>query len=151
VQKNRFDARVPPPYSRSATITLPSGPSADTLVLARYAERLLNRLWEPGTVYHKAGVVLDGLEPPSSGQQLGLFEAATAPATTPAELLADRMPLMNTLDNLNQRFGRGTVRLASAIPALATMVGHQRPPWQGQAKWQSPAFTTRLEDLMTVK
>jgi DNA polymerase V len=30
VQKNRFDPRVPPPYSRSATLTLPSGPSADT-------------------------------------------------------------------------------------------------------------------------
>jgi len=29
VQKNRFDARVPPPYSRSATLTLPAGPSAD--------------------------------------------------------------------------------------------------------------------------
>jgi DNA polymerase V len=93
------------------------------------------------------GVVLDDLEPPTSGQQLGLFETATAPV----ELLADRMPLMNTLDTLNQRFGRGTVRLASAMPAPAIMVGHQRAPWQGQAKWQSPAFTTRLEDLMTVQ
>jgi hypothetical protein len=70
-------------------------------------------------VYHKAGVVLDGLEPPSSGQQLSLFEAATALATTPAELLSDRMPLINTLDSLNQRFGRGTVRLASAVRTCA--------------------------------
>jgi DNA polymerase V len=33
VQKNRFDPRVPPSYSRSATLTLHSGPSCDTLVL----------------------------------------------------------------------------------------------------------------------
>jgi DNA polymerase V len=102
-------------------------------------------------VYHKAGVVLDGLEPPSTGQQLGLFEPPTLPSAKPSEQPADRLPLMSTLDALNQRFGRGTVRLASAVPAPAIMVGHQRPPWQGQAQWQSPAFTTRLEDLMTVK
>jgi DNA polymerase V len=151
VQKNRFDARVPPPYSRSATLTLPSGPSADTLVLARYADRLLSRLWEPGTVYHKAGVVLDGLEPPSSGQQLGLFETPSSPSAASDTPLTDRLPLMSTIDTLNQRFGRGTVRLASAVPTPASMVGHQRAPWQGQAQWQSPAFTTRLEDVLTVR
>jgi hypothetical protein len=42
------------------------------------------------------------------------------------------------------------VRLASAVPAPAIMAGHQRALWQGQAQWQSPAFTTRLEDLLTV-
>jgi DNA polymerase V len=54
---------------------------------------------------------------------------------------------MATLDKLNARFGRGTVRLGSAVPAGAAGV---RPPWQGQAQWQSGAFTTRLEDLLTV-
>ncbi|QNP54515.1 DUF4113 domain-containing protein (plasmid) [Hymenobacter qilianensis] len=24
------------------------------------------------------------------------------------------------------------------------------PPWQGKAQWRSPAFTTRLEELMLV-
>lgn len=147
VQKNRFDPRVPPPYSRSATLTLPNGPSADTLVLAQYAQHLLSRLWEPGTVYHKAGVVLDGLEPPSSGQQLGLFETPAArPAPVPT-VSSERPQLMATLDGLNARFGRGTVRLGSAVPAGPAGV---RPPWQGQAQWQSGAFTTRLEDLLTV-
>lgn len=151
VQKNRFDPRVPPPHSRSATLTLPGGPSADTLVLARYAAHLLARIWEPGTVYHKAGVVLDGLEPPSSGQQLGLF-AAPAAVVVPAApaLVTKRAELMAQVDALNARYGRGTVRLGSAVPAPAVMAGHTRPPWQGQAQWQSPAFTTRLEDLLKV-
>ena len=147
VQKNRFDPRVPPPYSRSATLTLPSGPSADTLVLARYAQHLLRRLWEPGTVYHKAGVVLDGLEPPSTGQQLGLFEAPVARPASVAQLRSERPQLMATLDSLNARFGRGTVRLGSTVPPGPAGA---RAPWQGQAQWQSGAFTTRLEDLLTV-
>jgi DNA polymerase V len=114
VQKNRFDPRVPPPYSRSATLTLPSGPSSDTLVLAQYAQHLLRRLWEPGTVYHKAGIVLNGLEPPSSGQQLGLFEAPVARVEPVAVARNERPQLMATLDGLNARFGKGTVRLGSA-------------------------------------
>ncbi|MBJ6146037.1 hypothetical protein JAO77_21750 [Hymenobacter sp. BT559] len=43
-----------------------------------YASSLLRRLWEPGTAYHKAGVVLDGLEPPRTGQQLSLFSPPPA-------------------------------------------------------------------------
>lgn len=147
VQKNRFDPRVPPPYSRSATLTLPGGPSADTVVLAQYAKHLLARLWEPGTVYHKAGVVLDGLEPPSSGQQLGLFAAPVVPVQPVPVLTSERPQLMATLDSLNARYGRGAVRLGAAVPAGP--VG-ARAPWQGQAHWQSGAFTTRLEDLLTV-
>ena len=119
-------------------------------MLARYAERLLARLWEPGAVYHKAGVVLDGLEPPSTVQQLGLFEMPAA-APKPMSIAPDGAQLMASLDKLNARFGRGTVRVASAIPRPAAMAGQQRAPWQGQAQWQSPAFTTRLEDLLTVE
>jgi DNA polymerase V len=149
VQKNRFDPKVPPPYSRSATLTLPAGPSADTRVLAQYASHLLRKIWEPGTTYHKAGVVLDGLEPPTTGQQLGLFAPAVAAPAAPAPpAQADRPQLMATLDELNARFGRGTVRLGSTVPQGPAGV---RPPWQGQAQWQSPAFTTRLEDLLTVR
>jgi DNA polymerase V len=148
VQKNRFDPRVPPPHSRSATLTLPNGPSADTRVLAQYAGHLLGKILEPGCTYHKAGVVLDGLEPPTTGQQLGLFAPAIPVAEAVAKVSADRPQLMTTLDGLNARFGRGTVRLGSAVP---TTLVRGRAPWQGQAKWQSGAFTTRLEDLMTVK
>jgi DNA polymerase V len=146
VQKNRFDPKVPP-YSRSATLTLPSGPSADTRVLAQHAAHLLDKLWEQGTTYHKAGVVLDGLEPPTTGQQLGLFAPTIPLAAKPMQESGDRPQLMATLDNLNARFGRGAVRLGSTVSPGPVGV---RPPWQGQAQWQSGAFTTRLEELLTV-
>jgi DNA polymerase V len=158
VQKNRFDPRVPPPYSRSATLTLPGGPSADTLVLARYAHLLVGKLWEPGTTYHKAGVVLDGLEPPGTGQQLNLF-SPPPPASQLANIREEKQPqvsrpnLMSSLDALNQRFGRGTVQLATMLPAPANVNPADnscRPAWEGKAQWRSPAFTTRLEDLLLV-
>jgi DNA polymerase V len=147
VQKNRFDPRVPPPYSRSATLTLPGGPSADMRVLAQYAGHLLDKILESGGTYHKAGVVLDGLEPPTTGQQLGLFAPVTLLAETAAEVSADRPQLIATLDGLNTRFGRGTVRLGSTMPAGPAGVPAL---WQGQANWRSGAFTTWLDELLTV-
>lgn len=58
-------------HSRSAVLTLPL-PTSDTRELTAWAAQLLARLWEPGTVCVKAGVVLAGLEAPG-GQQLRLF------------------------------------------------------------------------------
>jgi DNA polymerase V len=154
ISKNRFAPNVAPPFSRSATLTLPAGPTADTTVLLGYARAMLNRLWEPGTAYHKAGVVLDGLEPPGAGQQLGLFDQTPARVVQPAKpaLLTERPGLMASLDALNARFGRGTVKVATALPAasLAPTENNSRPPWEGKAQWRSPAFTTRLEDLLLV-
>ena len=155
ISKNRFAAHVLTPFSRTATLTLPAGATADTTVLLGYARALLSRLWEPGTAYHKAGVVLDGLEPPGAGQQLNLFAPAPGPLVLPEKraVLSQRPGLIASLDALNERFGRGTVRVEAAVPALGhlgTVGSGARAPWEGKAQWRSPAFTTRLEDLMQV-
>ncbi|WP_370551402.1 Y-family DNA polymerase [Hymenobacter sp. BT559] len=144
ISKNRFgpDAGAAGGHSRSAVLTLPV-PTSDTRELTARAGQLLARLWEPGAVYVKAGVVLAGLEPPG-GQQLGLFETAVAAKRAPVEPRGSQ--LMATLDGLNERFGRGTVRLAAALGPK----GGGPAPWQGQAAWRTPAYTTRLEDLLTV-
>jgi len=57
-----------------------------------------------------------GLEPPTSGQQLGLFEAPVARAEPVAAVSSEWPQLMATLDEMNARFGRGIVRLGSAVP-----------------------------------
>lgn len=155
ISKNRFDPHQLPPFSRSATLTLPGGPTADTGILLSYARAMLTRLWEPGTAYHKAGVVLDGLEPPSLAQQLELFGAASGPTKGPESAarsgLMERPALMSSLDALNQRFGLGTVRMASAALSPTPVNQLARAPWEGKAQWRSPAFTTRLEDLLIVR
>ncbi|NML65927.1 Y-family DNA polymerase [Hymenobacter sp. RP-2-7] len=149
ISQNRFAPGAEPGgHSRSAVLTLPV-PTSDTRELAARAGQLLGRIWEEGAVYVKAGVVLAGLEPPGRGQQLGLFgggPAAPAPVAAPVGP-APGAALMAVLDGLNERFGRGTVQLAAALgPA-----GSGPVPWQGQAAWRTPAYTTRLEDLLIVK
>jgi DNA polymerase V len=81
--------------------------------------------------------MLDGLEP--AGQtQIPLFEAAPV-SEKRARLLAE-------LDALNRRFGKGTVQLT----ATALAPSQQVAPWEGQAQWRTPQYTTRLEDLLRV-
>ena len=130
------------------------GPAADAggghsrsavLTLTARAAQLLVRLWEPGAVYVKAGVVMAGLEAPN-GQQLGLF-GETLPLAAGAAVEGRSAQMMAALDGLNARFGRGTVQLAAALGPK----GGGAVPWQGQAAWRTPAYTTRLEDLMIVK
>ena len=146
VSKNRFGpaAEVGGGHSRSAVLTLPV-PTSDTRELTARAAQLLARLWEPGAVYVKAGVVMAGLEAPG-GQQLGLFGEA-APLAAGAAVEGRSAQMMAALDVLNARFGRGTVQLAAALGPK----GGGPVPWQGQAAWRTPAYTTRLEDLMIVK
>ncbi|QIL78394.1 DUF4113 domain-containing protein (plasmid) [Hymenobacter sp. HDW8] len=81
---------------------------------------------------------VERVQKPATGQQLDLF--ATAPAVKPIGkpvLVTKRPALVASLDALNQRFGRGTVRIATAVPSSghsATTSGHNPPPWTGKAQ-----------------
>jgi DNA polymerase V len=136
ISKSRFGTE-PPPHTRTAVLTLPMATS-DTSELLRHAKAALRRLWEPGGVYRKAGVVLDGLET-AGRQQLLLFE--------PNEQAERRARLMAELDKLNERFGAGKVGFAAALPAKGEYV----LPWVGQHQFQSPAYTTVWEDLLCIR
>lgn len=134
-------------FSRSAVLTLPV-PTSDTRELTARAGQLLRRIWEPGSVYVKAGMVLAGLETPGLGQQLGLFGAGPAAPVVAAPAAPTRgLQLMAALDGLNERYGRGTVQLAASLKPKGSLLA----PWQGQAAWRTPAYTTRLEDLLRVQ
>ena len=135
LSKSRY-GQEPPPYSGSVVLTLPVARN-DTGELVRVARAARPRLWQPGNRYTKAGVILDGLEP-AGQQQLPLFETGAGSEK--------RRRLMAELDALNRRFGKGTVQLA----ATALTQGQVRAPWEGQAQWRTPQYTTRLEDLLLV-
>ncbi|SNR87930.1 Y-family DNA polymerase [Hymenobacter mucosus] len=135
VSKSRYGLE-PPPYTFSAVVTLPRATN-DTGELLTQARAVLAAIWQPGR-YVKAGIVLDGLEP--AGQvQLSLFCAEP-----PSE---KRSLIMAEMDALNRRFGKNTVRLATAIPAPGLAVA----PWAAKASWRSPAYTTQLSDLLQVR
>ena len=123
------------PSTHTACVSLPAATS-DTSQLTRASLQGLARLRQPGTTYHRAGVLLSGLERPGSAQ-LGLFEPAAT--LVPPQ----RAQLMATLDQLNGRFGRAVVRLA----AMGGGTGSRPPAWAGRAAHRSPLYTTSWEGL----
>lgn len=119
--------RTEPGHSGSRTVHLPEA-SADTLELVRAARRGARAVFREGYRYIKAGVVMDDLIRAGSGPR-PLFEARDR---------ARSEKLMDALDALNGRFGRGTL-----APAAAGL----KREWQTRFERRSPRYTTRLDEL----
>nr|WP_262490740.1 Y-family DNA polymerase [Hymenobacter mucosus] len=131
---DRFAAHAGP--ATRTTVEHLAFATQDTSDLLRAARRGLTQLYRPGAAYVRAGILLSGLEP--QGQpQLDLFGAAD-----PARL-ARQQQLMATLDSLNRKFGRETVRYAATSPAAAV--------WAGRSAFRTPAYTTNWDDLWQVR
>ncbi len=91
----------------------------------------LQAIYKPGFNYIKAGVMLLDLQDASIEQ--GELDLEPEPAV--------RDGLMSTLDKINDRFGRGTVLVASA-----GLEGKGRS-WAMRQELLTPQYTTRWEDL----
>lgn len=102
-------------------------PTSDTLALVEGASRTTRRLWQGGYRYAKAGVICDNLVRPGE-----------APRTLIDVTDPRRTALMEALDAVNGRFGRGSLVIARA--GLAK-------PWALKAEMRSPAYTTRLSEV----
>ena len=122
---NRFRKDLPQ-YNPSFTLPLPQ-PTNDSLVVNRWADYLVGSLYKPEYEYKKAGIMLGEITP--SGQyQADLLEPAQATDTR----------LMDALDSLNKRFGRGTVKVSTQ---------GARSGWQMKQERKSPSYTTDWETL----
>lgn len=122
-------------YSRSIVVPL-RRPSADTGAIVQAAVLGLQAIYRPGYKYAKAGVMLLDLKPDSVVQgELDLGDGDTT------DELADKSRLMTTLDTINQRFGRGTMKMASA-----GLDGEQRV-WSMKQERRTPAYTTNWDDM----
>ncbi len=127
---NRF--RDEPQYARSSTAVLPS-PTDYTPAIVRNALAQLVSIYRCGYRYKKAGVILSGLVPKDSCQ-LNLF---SEPGTT-----EKRDTLSKVMDSINSRYGKNSVQLAS--DGLSGS-------WHMKRAKLSPCYTTRWEELLTVK
>lgn len=124
-----------PQYSAYQIRPLQS-PSNDTLVIANTALAILKAIYKPGFRYAKAGVMLLDLQPEALQQftlELG------------DDLIRDRKALMETLDDLNHRFGRGTLKLG------ANVIGHEFRNWRMKQTRRTPAYTTNWESLVIAR
>ena len=127
--------RKDPQYSRSICVPL-RRPTADTGALVSAAVAGMKAIFRQGYNYAKAGVMLLDLQPDTISQGELDLQGDEGP---------DHSKLMSTLDQLNQRFGRGTVLMASA-----GLAGEQRA-WVMKQERRTPQYTTCWHDLAVVR
>ncbi len=128
LRTNRFRKDLPQ-YMPSLAVPLPQ-PTSDTLVVNRWADYLCERMFKEGYQYKKAGVMLSAISPVSY-QQGDLLETG----------LSGNSRLMQALDRLNERFGRGAVKVSTQ--------GAYRE-WQMRRERMSPSYTTRWSEVPIV-
>ena len=125
--------RPGPKYHRSVVVPL-RRPSADTALIVHSAVAGLHQIYQPGFNLIKAGVMLLDLAPDHRVQgELDLEDDS-------AEVV-ERGKLMKVMDGLNNRFGRGTVHVASS--------GHDDPhrEWGMRQERKTPHYTTNIHDI----
>ncbi|VVN31892.1 Protein UmuC [Pseudomonas fluorescens] len=117
-------------YANGVVVDLPY-PTDDVRLLTRLAVDALDRLFRPGFKYSKAEVLLLNLCQPGEYTE-DLFAASQATEAT---------RVMAVLDQINGRWGRGTLRTAS-VPS--------HPEWAMRREIMSQSYTTRLDQLWKV-
>ncbi|WNZ76426.1 translesion error-prone DNA polymerase V subunit UmuC [Pseudomonas sp. P105] len=117
-------------YANGVLIDLPY-PTDDVRLLTKAAVDALDRVFRSGFNYSKAEVLLMNLCQP--GEYTDDLFAVSQPA--------DATKLMTVLDEINGRWGRGTLRSAS-VPV--------NPSWGMRRDMMSRSFTTKLDQLWVV-
>jgi DNA polymerase V len=126
VHTSPFDRRGTP-YSARQIVAYPN-PTDDSRELVAGAMQALERMYQPGPAYAKAGVMLSQFVP-ARHRTDDLFAPGQRPGSE---------ALMLVMDRINAKMGRGTVRIAQEEVASG---------WQMRREFLSPAYTTRWEDL----
>ena len=93
-------------------------------------------IYRAGLKFAKAGVILMDLQPDSVMQGELALEDDDVACTS---------GLMAALDELNQRYGRGTVQIASA-----GLAGERRV-WSMKQERRTPGYTTCWADMLVVR
>jgi DNA polymerase V len=123
-----------PQYSQGMVIGLHQA-SSDTRILIDAAIACLKHIYKPGYEYQKAGVMLSNITP-AGMRQRELFNDMFHPAPT------CNTKLMATLDMINRKMGKGTMKIASEGIAQS---------WHMKTENKSPAYTTRWTELPVVR
>lgn len=110
-------------------------PTADTGILIEAMVATMASLFEPSQFYHRAGVWLYDFAPAGILQTDLLGQVDSSQHDRSAER-------MQSFDDVNNRFGRGTLRFAAEDLAAS---------WQPIRKLCSPHYTTDWQELPTVQ
>lgn len=119
-------------WSDEITYTLPT---ADTGTIIRDIIALFRQTYNPRAQYHRAGVILENFVP-DAHVQTDLLNSSRSAEHDKATAR------MRSLDQINQRFGKNTLRYASADLARN---------WEPQHRMRSPRYTTHLDDIPLIR
>lgn len=117
-------------YANGVVVDLPY-PTDDVRLLTKTATEAVERVFRPGYRYSKAEVMLLNLCQP--GEYTDDLFASTQPT--------DSTKVMSVLDEINNRWGRGTLRVAS-VPSS--------PEWAMRRSLMSQSYTTKLDQLWRI-
>ena len=126
--------RPGPRFNKSATIQL-HPPTSDTTLLVNAAVAGLRRIYEPGFLLAKAGVML--LDLCSATTQLQSDLLFEAPCTK-----RDHNQLMEVVDRINARYGKSTVHVASTGHTQKDGAG-----WRMRQERRTPRYTTQQGEI----
>ncbi|HMD00911.1 MAG TPA: DUF4113 domain-containing protein, partial [Ferruginibacter sp.] len=119
------------PQTKGLYATLPVATSL-TNELIGHAIPLVDKLYNPGSRYLKAGVMLSGLVP-DDAVQYNLFEPGSQPQLR---------GLMNAVDNVNFSMRDDVVKFAAS---------GMKKNWKMRQEMRSKRYTTRWEEMFEVK
>lgn len=108
-------------------------PTSNTMELVNAVLSILRKIYAPGYPYAKAGIMLFDLVPENC-RQTSLFESPD---------YNSNKALMATLDKINQRYGKLSLRLGC--------MGLKKSDWHMKQERRSPDYTTDWHELPIVK
>jgi DNA polymerase V len=121
---------IPEPYSNSATYSS-AYPTNSNQEIQEWTIKTLERIYKKGFEYRKAGIILSGLVP-SDNLTKRMFDD---------EKFQRQHKLMKAIDELNQKFGKDTVRFGGV---------KIEGSWKMKQMRKSQSYTTNWNELLTV-
>jgi len=117
-------------HSASKTVIFPY-PTDSTLSITKAAVEAVKTIFKTEIKYKRAGVIVTGLVP-TDNHQLNLFLHENP----------KHRPLMSAIDRLNKKYKTDTIKLANQ---------DLQRTWKMKQERLSPKYTTKINDIITVK
>lgn len=135
-------------YGNSATIPLLIS-TADTMEITNAAIKALERIYLPGIMYKRSGVIVSGITPIAPLQQ-DLFD--------PIQNRKQRSELMKAIDNLNHKYGLKTIRLCAEgamksrkKDGASSTDNVEKAPWKVKCEHKSKNYLTDINEILTIE
>jgi len=106
------------------------------------ANELIKKIYRPDYKYRKVMIALTGLDF-DRNQQLDLFDIGY-------NRIKELEPLMKAFDALNNKYGRGTLKLGCSLSGKKPVDAETLQAWELKRDYLSPCYTTKISDIPLV-